>query len=388
MKKLNYTIKALLLLLFISLSSCKKDAYPELEDGLYAEFVTNKGTLVAKLFFEKTPVTVANFVALAEGVHPLVSDKYKSKPYYNGLSFHRVINDFMAQGGDPTGTGTGNPGYKFDDEFSPDLKHYKKGILAMANSGYGTNGSQFYITHKPTGWLDAFDGDGNLKLCTDPGVSCHTVFGELVVNVDAITAIQKGDTLIKLNIIRKGFEAGKFDAVKTWNTELEPLEQRNKENEEKAAKLAKEKIDKAKAAFLKENETLKGNVKQLPTGLAMIFTKQSKAAKPKSTQSVLVNYAGYFEDGRLFDTSMQEVAKKYNQYNEKKAESYKPFTIQYNETAALVPGFREAILNMVPGDKARVFIPSFLGYGPQGSRGVIPPNTNLVFDIEIMGIAN
>lgn len=395
MKILKYSIKITILALIVSLTSCGKDVYPELGDGLYAEFVTNKDTLVAKLFFEEVPVTVSNFVALAEGKHPMVSEQYKGKPYYNGLIFHRVINDFMAQGGDPTGTGSGSPGYKFGDEFSADLKHDKKGILAMANSGYGTNGSQFYITHKATAWLDAFDEEGNLKQCEDPQVSCHSVFGELVVNTDLITSLQKGDSLVKVNIIRKGFDARKFDAVKTWEAELPLLEEREAKRKEdlklkaeEDAKAAKELAEVAKEKFIKENENLKGNIKRLPSGLAMIFTKESNGVTPKSTESVLINYAGYFEDGRLFDTCLKDVAEKNGQYNEQrdKQNGYAPFPMIYNETANLVPGFREAMLNMKVGDKARVFIPSYLGYGPQG-YGPIPPNTNLVFDLEIAGIA-
>ncbi|AXT21240.1 peptidylprolyl isomerase [Flavobacteriaceae bacterium AU392] len=383
------------LLLTFLITSCGSKAYPELEDGLYAEFVTNKDTMVAKLFFEKAPVTVSNFVALAEGEHPMVSEQYKGKPYYNGLTFHRVINDFMAQGGDPTGTGSGSPGYKFGDEFNADLKHDKKGILAMANSGYGTNGSQFYITHKATDWLDAFDEEGNLKQCENPRVSCHSVFGELVVNTDLITSVQKGDTIVKINIIRKGFDARKFNAAKTWETELPLLAEREAKRKEdlklkaeEAAKAARELIEVAKEKFIAENENLKGNTKRLPSGLAMIFTKESNGVTPKSTESVLINYAGYFEDGRLFDTCLKDVAKKNGQYNEQrdKQNGYAPFPMIYNETAGLVPGFREAMLNMKVGDKARVFIPSYLGYGPQG-YGPIPPNTNLIFDLEIVGIA-
>ncbi|NNC44415.1 MAG: peptidylprolyl isomerase, partial [Winogradskyella sp.] len=168
------------LLLFLVTTSCKEE-YADLEDGLYAQFVTNKDTMVAKLFFKEAPVTVANFVALAEGEHPLVKEEYKNKRYYDSTTFHRVINDFMIQGGDPTATGSGDPGYKFEDEFSPNLKHDKPGILSMANSGPNTNGSQFFITEKPTPFLDAFKEDGSMKECgTYPGGGCHAVFGEIV----------------------------------------------------------------------------------------------------------------------------------------------------------------------------------------------------------------
>ena len=391
MKILKHSIKVITLVLIVSLTSCGGKVYPELEDGLYAEFITNKDTMVAKLFFKKTPVTVANFVALAEGVHPMVNEEYKDKLFYNGLIFHRVIDNFMIQGGDPLGNGSGSPGYKFGDEFDDSLKHDKPGILSMANSGPATNGSQFFITEVPTPHLD----------------NKHTIFGELVKgqNIqDSISKVHIGVNnkpiidvvILKLNIIRKGFEARKFDAVKTWKKELPLLEEREKQKEEaarlkaeEASKLIKEKADQAKELFIKENENLKGTIKHFPSGLTMIYTEEGNGKKPSSTEFVLVNYSGYFEDGQCFDTSIKELAQKLGQYNERKEQrnGYQPFRMIYNETASLVPGFREAMLNMKVGDKARVFIPSYLGYGEQGAGTVIPPNTNIIFDLEIVGIA-
>jgi len=197
------------------LTSCKAQ-YADLDDGLYAEFVTNYGTMVAKLEFEKTPATVANFVSLAEGKNPMVDAKYANKKFFEGVIFHRVIDQFMIQGGDPTGTGRGNPGYRFKDEFHPDLKHSKSGILSMANSGPKTNGCQFFITEVPTPHLDGR----------------HSVFGELVVGLDiqdAISNVQTGsgdkpvkDVVIKaLNIIRKGQKAKAFNAAKVFATSAE-----------------------------------------------------------------------------------------------------------------------------------------------------------------------
>ncbi len=383
MKKLKYIFKLVALTLIVSLtSSCAGSKYPSLEDGVYAEFVTNKGTMVAKLFLEKTPVTVSNFVALAEGNHPMVDSSYKGKPYYNGIIFHRVINKFMIQGGDPTGTGTGSPGYRFVDEFDDTLKHDKSGILSMANSGPGTNGSQFFITEVPTPHLN----------------NKHSIFGELVLGLDIQDSISnvkvaaaskpvEDVVILELNIIRKGFDARKFDAAKTWNSELKLAEEKEAKRKEDARLKLEEKARIAKETFIKENENLKGDIKHLPTGLALIFIKKSKAAKPKSTESVLVNYSGYFEDGRLFDTSVKEVAEKNGKYNPNRQGGYNPFKMIYNETATLVPGFREAMLNMVPGDKTRVFVPSHLAYGSQGFGSIIPPDTNLVLDLEIMGIA-
>lgn len=191
----------LTLLTFVFLSSCnllQKNLIKE--EGLYAKITTNKGDIILYLEFEKTPLTVANFVGLADG--QIKNDAKKTGiPYYNGLIFHRVIKDFMIQTGDPTGTGRGGPGYKFKDEFHPDLKHDKAGILSMANSGSGTNGSQFFITHKATSWLD----------------NKHSVFGHVVEGLDVVNMIQANDTIIEVKIIRNGKKAKKFKAFETFN---------------------------------------------------------------------------------------------------------------------------------------------------------------------------
>jgi len=177
-------LTAFVVLLVLANISCQ-ERYPNLGDGLYAEIVTTKGTMVAKLHYDKVPVTVANFVALAEGNHPMAEEKYQGKPFYDSLIFHRVMNNFMIQGGDPLGTGSGTPGYKFTADFSKDLRHDKPGILSMANAGgINTNGSQFFITERPYPRGDIYDANGNLKPCDQPGISCHSVFGELVEGLE------------------------------------------------------------------------------------------------------------------------------------------------------------------------------------------------------------
>ncbi len=406
MNTLKHSMKITALILFLSLSSCN-DKYPDLGDGLFAEFVTSKGTMVAKLTFEKTPITVANFVALAEGVHPMVDSTFKDKKYYNGLIFHRVMDNFMIQGGDPESSGRGGPGYRFADEFDNSLKHDKPGILSMANGGYGTNGSQFFITEAPYPNGDAFDSQGNLKNCENPRVGCHAVFGELVLGLeiqDSISNVKVGpgnrpieDVIIKeLNIIRQGFDARNFDPVKIWEDELPKLEEKKRQKEEEARKKAieaqnalKAKAEAAIEAFIKENENLKGRVVNFPTGLVMIYTHESNGIKPKATDKVLIDYAGYLENGELFDTSWSEIAKKYGKYDEQRGQKngYLPFPTIYNQQAKLVPGFREAMLNMNVGDKARVFIPSYLGWGASANR-VVPANSNVIFDLEIVDIVN
>ena len=193
MKKIAYSLFTLLLLI-----GCKSQ-HPDLESGIYADIVTSRGSILLKLAYEKAPITVANFVSLSEGENPKVSEEFQSKKYYNGLKFHRVIPDFMIQGGDPTGTGSGGPGYRFDDEFS-DLTHKGPGILSMANAGPGTNGSQFFITHKATPWLDGK----------------HSVFGEVVSGQEVVDSIQQDDVIEEIKIIRKGSDAKKFDAPEVF----------------------------------------------------------------------------------------------------------------------------------------------------------------------------
>ena len=396
-KRALTTIVVLVVLVNIS---CQ-ERYPELADGLYAEIVTSKGTMLAKLHYDKVPVTVANFVALAEGNHPMAEDKYQGKPFYDGLIFHRVMNEFMIQGGDPLGTGAGTPGYRFAADFSPDLKHDKPGILSMANSGgINTNGSQFFITEKPYPRGNFYDIQGNLKPCDQRGVSCHSVFGELVQGLeiqDSISNVKVAGrnrpvqdvTIDKVTIIRKGKDAKFFDAAKVFEEEMPKVEATfmaiKQEAKEKSEKLALQ----AKEDWLKKNEAMDGRRIESPTGMAMIFTHEGDGIRPNASQKVKIDCAGYFEDGTLFWTTWKDVAEANNKYDERqdKAGYYAPFEMPYNETASLVSGFREAMLNMKIGDKARVFIPYYLGYGEAGRAPVIPGKTNLIFDIELTSLS-
>lgn len=336
----------------LGLTSCTSSKYPHLGDGVFADIQTTKGNMVVKLTYKETPNTVANFVSLAEGTNTLVADSLKGKPYYDGVIFHRVIQDFMIQGGDPTGTGMGSPGYKFEDEIVDTLRHSKKGILSMANAGPGTNGSQFFITHVPTPHLDGR----------------HTVFGEVVEGVaviDSIASVKTGpgnrpETPVVINkivIIKNGKEAKSFDAAKVFSNYMQEVTRKEKEREEK--------MEAAKAAFTAAIIEDEAKATVLPSGLKILFTHQGEGPKPNHTQSVLINYAGYLTDGTLFDTSWLSVAETYGAVIPQKmqADGYKPFAMPYNESATLIPGFKEAMLSMKVGDKVRIFIPSFLGYG-------------------------
>lgn len=355
----NYKYFALFFLAL--LTSCKND-YDKLEDGLYADIKTNQGSIILKLEFEKTPITVANFVSLAEGKNPFVEEQYKNKPFYDGLKFHRIIADFMVQGGDPLGTGEGNPGYKFKDEFNPELTHHKEGILSMANAGPGTNGCQFFITHKATPWLD----------------NKHTVFGEVIEGMDIVNILTQEDLIETVTIIKKGKNAKKFDAVKVFKEYYTVAAGEQKQLAEKR--------DKAKAEKLMLFDEVKNNGIKSKTGLIYKIINQGTGIKPKSGTEVYVHYAGYLENGELFDTSYLNVA----EINEKldvnraAANQYLPFPFKYGDKNGLIPGFIEGLENMKFGDKALLIIPAKLGYGAQGAGNVIPPNATIIFEIEML----
>ncbi|MFD1163743.1 peptidylprolyl isomerase [Hwangdonia seohaensis] len=366
-------IKFLGLAFLISLTSCKAQ-YPDLEDGMYAEFITTKGVMVAKLDHQKVPVTVANFVSLAEGTNTMVDSIYKGKKYYNGLIFHRVKNNFMIQGGDPLGNGRGNPGYKFNDEFHPDLKHDKLGILSMANSGPNSNGSQFFITEVPKPNLD----------------NVHSVFGELVLGLDVLDTISnvkvdsrdkpiKNVVIEELNIIRKGKDAKKFDAPKIFVNHFAEVD-----------RLEKEKAAKAEAILKATNEKFnkqKTEAITLPSGLQYFITEKGQGEKLNETNKVLTHYAVYFENGKLLETSSLKIAEALDVVNEKRklADKYEPITADLSPDARMISGFKEGLQQLNVGDKATLFIPYHLAYGESGNRG-IPPKSNIIFEVEILEI--
>ena len=309
-----------------------------MENGIYAKFNTAKGSILVKLTHDLTPGTVGNFVALAEG-----NLENKVKPqgnkYYDGLKFHRVIPDFMIQGGCPQGTGTGDPGYKFDDEFHPSLKHDKPGVLAMANAGPGTNGSQFYITHVPTPWLDGK----------------HTVFGHVIEGQDVVDAVAQGDVLETLEIIRVGEEAQKWNAVEAFRT-FEGSRAKREAAEREAAEAEMEKL----AAGFEKTES----------GLRYQFIQRGSGKKAENGKTVAVHYEGSLENGKVFDSS----------YPRKK-----PIEFRLGQ-GQVIEGWDEGIALLQVGDKARFVIPSDLAYGPSGAGGVIPPNATLIFDVELMDV--
>ncbi len=357
-------------------------------EGIFAEIDTDKGKILLQLEYKKTPVTVANFVALAEGTNASVADaNLKGKPFYNGLKFHRVIADFMIQGGDPAGNGSGGPGYAFKDEFVPDLKHNRAGVLSMANSGPKTNGSQFFITHKETPWLD----------------SKHTVFGYVIKGQEVVNAIKQDDIIKSITITRKGAEAKKFDAPKVFadymaNKATDDAkeaaiaeENRKKQAEAEAQRQAehKAKYGPVFAAKSKSLAEIKATATETASGLKYQIVQKGSDKKPTDGTTVYIHYAGYLEDGTLFDSSYETVNKECGKFDENRAKQngYQPFPFQYGNKNGLIAGFIEGLSFMNFGDKAVLFIPSKLGYGERGAGNVIPPNSNIIFEVEMLETA-
>ena len=309
-----------------------------MQDGLYAKFNTTKGEILVHLEYKKTPGTVGNFVGLAEGNLDNQAIP-QGKPYYNGLKFHRVIDNFMIQGGDPQGTGAGGPGYNFDDEIHPDLKHDGPGVLSMANAGPGTNGSQFFITHLETPWLDGK----------------HTVFGKVVEGQDIVNKVEQGDTIESIEIVRVGEDAKNFNAVESFRQ----FNGAKEEREAAAKKKSEALLDELAAGFDKTDSGLRYKIIQKGDG--------QKAEKGKT---VSVHYKGSLPDGTVFDSSYKR-----NQ----------PIDFPLG-MGHVISGWDEGIALLSVGDKARFVIPSHLGYGQRGAGGVIPPNATLIFDVELMNV--
>lgn len=358
-----------LFILAISLSACKEEKN-NLPDGLYAQIKTNKGNIIVQLDYEKAPITVANFVTLAEGKNEFITNEnLKNKPFYDGLKFHRVIPEFMIQTGDPLGTGSGDAGYKFKDEIT-DMRFDKGGVLAMANSGPGTNSSQFFITHLETPWLDGK----------------HTIFGHVVEKgMEVVNKILQDDFIKTITIIRNGEAAKKFDAVKTFSDyfAVEAENQKNKSALDAAANAKYKAVFDQKAASL---NALKAKAIKTPSGLQYVITKKAGGKKPANGANIYIHYSGFLENGTLFDSSVAEVAKTFGKYDESRAaqNGYQPIPFQAGQKDGLIPGFIEGIEKLSFGDKAILFIPSKLGYGEAGAGGVIPPNANIIFEIELL----
>ena len=348
--------KSILLLSFLVWSLIGFTQYSDLEDGIYVDFSTSKGNILCLLEYEKVPMTVGNFVGLTEGKLNF-DEKSITTPYYDNLKFHRVIANFMIQGGCPLGNGTGDPGYSFYDEIVEGLNHDGPGILSMANSGPNTNGSQFFITHKETPWLNGK----------------HTVFGHVVSGMDVVNSIAKDDIMNSVKIIRIGAMAEAFNADEAFHTVYDVL----KETDDKKKEALKFITEMTKAEYseymYKEVKKKYRKAKLTKSGLVYVKSKRGKR-KPKLEKGmeVTLHYTGTLRaDGKKFDSSRDR---------------NKPFKFRY-KTQKMIPGFEEGVQIVGKEGVIKLFIPYYLAYGKKG-QSIIPPYSDLVFDLEVLDLKN
>lgn len=340
----------------------------ELTDGIYAKIETNKGDILIELDVAKAPMTAGNFIALAEGNMPNVSEEFKGKPFFDGLKFHRVIPEFMIQGGDPNGDGSGGPGYEFPNEVSQDLTH-NKGVISMANSGPNTNGSQFFITVNETHFLDGG----------------YSVFGKVLEGQSVADSISKlGNpqsgapseevVMSKVTIIRVGSDYKEWDAVAAFDKGKADFAEAQKVAQQEAAERAQQQ----EAIILDQY----GTAQKSSTGLMFIIEEVGNGKKPNDNDTVYVNYAGYFADGQLFDSNIKAVAEQFGMFDPSRP--YEPMPAIYGPNAPMIPGFAEGMSMLNYGGKAKLILPPYLAYGERGAGDVIPPNSWLIFDVEIV----
>ena len=341
--------KAFFVAAILLVASCKPAKYADLDKGLYADIETDRGDILCKLYFEDTPLTIANFVSLAEGTNPNVTDSVKGKKFYDGLTFHRVLKDFMIQGGDPLANGTGGPGYKFEDEFPRDslgklkYSHMGAGVLSMANGGPGSNGSQFFITYKDTPWLDGK----------------HTVFGKVTYGQSVVDSIEKGDVINHINFIRIGQKATGFDAAKVFTEELE-----------NSIAMKQKRIDDARIKYIEDSKIFQAEqgiakAKKTESGLHILTLKKGTGKKFSENKETTIHYTISLASGMQIQTTVGR----------------KPFVFTLSKQP-MIAGVKEALLKMRQGGKARLFIPYYLGYG-ENAYGPFPAKSDIVFELEI-----
>ena len=381
---LKKEFKLIVVVFFTLFISCEDAKYAELNNGLYVDIHTNKGDILVKLYPEQTPLTVSNFISLIEGTNPNVTDSLKGKKYYEGLLFHRVMNNFMIQGGDPKGNGSGGPGYVFGDEFPKNaknellFKHDGPGVLSMANYGVNKNGSQFFITHKDTPWLDGK----------------HTVFGKTVINTEqlnvlkttffdekklqkaidslrmvVVNTIERNDTILSCTVVRKGSFAKKFNAADIFVKELDKY---TKANQDRVKKLEEKELIRLKK-FKEDQQAYEAtqNVDKAvktASGLKVLTLKKGNGKKVTETDPISMHYTISLANGKKIQSTVGK----------------SPFVFTIN-AQPMMQGFKEGVLQMKSGGKARLFIPYYIGYGENGG-GPFPPKADLIFELEILKV--
>ena len=352
MTKVLLSLLTVLLSTGLMASTSGKPKKPKLPEGIYAEFNTTKGIIMIQLEYEKVPMTVANFVGLAEGKLKIDTVEY-TEPFYDGLKFHRVIKDFMIQGGDPLGNGSGGPKHRFNDEIVPELKHSGPGILSMANSGPNTNGSQFFITHKETPWLDGK----------------HTVFGHVISGQDVVDAIQQDDVMTNVKIIRVGKKAKKWKASEVFNEVYGKIVAEAVAKQQYLEKVQAMTTTEYSAFMYEEVKKDYPEAKQTASGIAYIIEKPGDDQRPNAGDKLSVHCSGHFRyDGAKFFSTWDNST---------------PMDFQY-QVQRMVPGFEEALTMIGKGGKGKFILPYFMAYGANGKPGGIPPYADLIFEIEVI----
>jgi cyclophilin family peptidyl-prolyl cis-trans isomerase len=361
MKKIS--IAFLALCSFVGVQSCKNNTSENSDtqaiastakfvatQDMVAKIYTSKGNIEVGLEYIKAPMTVANFVALAEGTMKNVQ-KPLGKPYYDGLIFHRMVPNFMIQGGCPSGTGTGNAGYTFSDEFHPDLRHDDEGVLSMANSGPNSNSSQFFITHNSTPWLDGI----------------HSVFGKVIKGMDIVNKIAPGDRIDSIRIIRNTAEAKAFDAPNVFETQKSiQAEKQKAEEANKFGKYQSSNLYKVFEEFVKKSYP---NATKTASGLYYVKTTTTNGPRATANSQVKVHYKGMLTNGKIFDQSIGKA----------------PLDFVLGQ-GMVIPGWDEGIALLNVGEKATLIIPAYLAYGEQGVPGAILPNETLIFEVQLLAV--
>ncbi len=323
------------------LTGCAEE-YPDLEDGLYAELETTKGTIMIELAYDKAPLTVTNFVGLAEGT--IDSSAADGEPFYDGLSFHRVVEDFVVQTGDPKGNGSGGPGYRFPNEIDQSLSHGSAGVVSMANSGPDTNGSQFFITKNAAPWLDGQ----------------YSVFGKVIEGQDVVDSIEEGDTLETVKIIRKGEAATDFETDQdAFDNRLAEVREKRREDQRRTVAQQLSYVDKNWP-----------DAEDAGEGMRYIVEEEGSGPSPEAGDTVAVHYTGYLLNGMPFESTR---------------EREEPVQFILGEES-IIEGWERTLLDMRVGETRRAIIPPNLAYGSRGARDIIPPNSFIVLDVELVDI--